>query len=97
MRARSLYSGAAGAGGRQDATVYKYNDDTPAGGFYQSRARHVDRSAIRTTSDSRSPASDLSDLKRQLDNTSKMLDVSREEEAARTAEDEELAGTWHSN
>ena len=42
-------------------------DDTPAGGFYHSRARHVDRAAIRTTSENNSPSSDLADLKRQLE------------------------------
>ncbi|EKM56122.1 uncharacterized protein PHACADRAFT_209619 [Phanerochaete carnosa HHB-10118-sp] len=91
LKERSFNSTSApGAGGRQDATVYKYNDDTPAGGFYQPRSRHVDRSAIRTASDSNSPSSDLSDLKRQLENTSKMLDRGAAENAAKTAEDEEL-------
>ena len=35
MRERSFYNNAAGAGGRQDATVYKHNDEASAGGFYQ--------------------------------------------------------------
>lgn len=91
LKERSFNSTSApGAGGRQDATVYKYNDETPAGGFYQPRSRHVDRAAIRTTSESNSPASDLSDMKRQLENTAKMLDRTAEESAARTAEDDEL-------
>ncbi|THG95777.1 hypothetical protein EW026_g5934 [Hermanssonia centrifuga] len=91
LKERSFNSTSApGAGGRQDATVYKYTDDTPAGGFYQPRSRHVDRSAIRTTSESNSPSSDLSDMKRQLENTAKMLDRTNEENAAKTAEDEEL-------
>ncbi|KAI0781525.1 hypothetical protein BD413DRAFT_505992 [Trametes elegans] len=91
MRERSFYnSTAAGAGGRQDATVYKYKDETPAGGFYQPRSRHVDRSAIRTTSESASPAADLDDMKRQLENTAKMLDRVADENAAKTAEDDAL-------
>nr|VWP01440.1 NAD-dependent protein deacylase (EC (Regulatory protein SIR2 homolog) [Ganoderma boninense] len=90
MRERSFYNNAAGAGGRQDATVYKHNDDAPAGGFYQPRSRHVDRSAIRTASENASPAADLDDMKRQLENTAKMLDRVADENAARTAEDDSL-------
>ncbi|KAI8974238.1 hypothetical protein BD414DRAFT_498547 [Trametes punicea] len=91
MRERSFYnSTATGAGGRQDATVYKYKDETPAGGFYQPRSRHVDRSAIRTSSESASPSADLDDMKRQLENTAKMLDKVAEESAQRTAEDDAL-------
>ncbi|KAI0668336.1 hypothetical protein C8Q78DRAFT_1173775 [Trametes maxima] len=90
MRERSFYNNAAGAGGRQDATVYKYKDETPAGGFYQPRSRHVDRSAIRTTSENASPSADLDDMKRQLENTAKMLDRVADENAARTAEDDAL-------
>ncbi|KAI0373139.1 hypothetical protein BV20DRAFT_1042030 [Pilatotrama ljubarskyi] len=90
MRERSFYSNTAGAGGRQDATVYKYKDETPAGGFYQPRSRHVDRSTIRTTSESASPSADLDDMKRQLENTAKMLDRVADETAARTAEDDAL-------
>ncbi|PIL33059.1 transporter [Ganoderma sinense ZZ0214-1] len=90
MRERSFYNNAAGAGGRQDATVYKHNDDAPAGGFYQPRSRHVDRAAIRTASENASPAADLDDMKRQLENTAKMLDRVADENAARTAEDDAL-------
>lgn len=92
QREHSLYSNSAGAGGRKDATVYKFKDDeAPAGGFYQPRSRHVDRSAIRTTSETASPAADLDDIKRELDNTSKMLDRVVEADASRTAEDDALA------
>ena len=49
QRERSLYNNATGAGGRKDATVYKFKDETPAGGFYQPRSRHVDRAAVGTT------------------------------------------------
>ncbi|KAI0689841.1 hypothetical protein BC835DRAFT_1407733 [Cytidiella melzeri] len=91
LKERSFHgSSAPGAGKRQDATVYKHTDDTPPGGFYQSRYRTVDRAAIRTASDSNSPSSDLSDLKRTLENTAKQLDRNAEESASRTKEDEEL-------
>src|SRR5882762_8876385 len=78
------------AGGRQDATVYKHSDSEPPGGFYQPRSRHIDRSAIRSNSDADSPAADLSDMKRQLENTAKMLDRASEADSSRTAEDEAL-------
>ncbi|KZT11160.1 uncharacterized protein LAESUDRAFT_754850 [Laetiporus sulphureus 93-53] len=91
LKERSFLSTSApGAGGRQDATVYKYNDESPPGGFYQPRSRHVDRNAIRTHSESENPAADLDDMKRQLENTARMLDRSAEENASRTAEDEAL-------
>jgi len=87
---RSFHSDTArGAGGRQDATVYKHNDDhTPPGGVYQPRSRHIDRDTVRTRSDD--PTDDLSAMKRQLENTAKMLDRTTEDNAARTREDEEL-------
>ncbi|KAH9890504.1 hypothetical protein C8Q73DRAFT_651881 [Cubamyces lactineus] len=91
MRERSFYSNTAGAGGRQDATVYKYKDDeAPAGGFYQPRSRHVDRAAVRTASENASPSADLDDMKRQLENTAKMLDRVADQNAQRTAEDDAL-------
>ena len=87
---RSFHSDTArGAGGRQDATVYKHDDKyTPPGGVYQPRSRHIDRDTVRTRSDD--PTDDLSVMKRQLENTAKMLDRSNEENAARTREDDEL-------
>lgn len=87
---RSFHSDTArGAGGRQDATIYKHDDEyTPPGGVYQPRSRHIDRDTVRTRSDD--PTDDLSVMKRQLENTAKMLDRSNEEKAARTREDDEL-------
>jgi len=88
---RSLHSSSApGAGGRQDATVYKHTDEEPAGGYYTPRSRHLDRSAVRASSERDSPAADLSDMKRQLENTARMLDRATEESALRTAEDDAL-------
>lgn len=73
----------------RDATIYKYNDSEPAGGFYQPRSRHVNRSDVRTRDD-QSPASNLSDLTRRLQNTAKLLDRSVEADATRTSEDDAL-------
>ena len=87
---RSFHSDTArGAGGRQDATIYKHDDEyTPPGGVYQPRSRHIDRDTVRTRSDD--PTDDISVMKRQLENTAKMLDRSNEENASRTREDDEL-------
>ncbi|KDQ59802.1 hypothetical protein JAAARDRAFT_56764 [Jaapia argillacea MUCL 33604] len=88
LKERSFQGGAsAGAGGRQDATVYRHQD-TDVGGVYQPRSRHLDRSTVRVGNES--PADDLTDLKRQLDNTAKMLDQATEDDASRSAEDEAL-------
>ncbi|KAF7972256.1 hypothetical protein HWV62_18572 [Athelia sp. TMB] len=83
-------SNASRAGGRQDGTVYKHSDAEPAGGYYKPRSRHVDRDTVRSHSQLDSPTADLSDMKRQLENTSKMLDRATEADASRTAEDEAL-------
>ncbi|KAI0044289.1 hypothetical protein FA95DRAFT_1497317 [Auriscalpium vulgare] len=90
IKDRSFYSTGAGAGGRQDATVYRHSEDQPAGGFYTPRSRHVDRSTVRSTSERDSPSADLSDMKRQLESTASMLDRATAESASRTAEDEAL-------
>lgn len=77
LKERSFNSTSApGAGGRQDATVYKHTDAEPPGGFYQPRSRHIDRSTVRSRNEDNSPAADMSDIKRQLANTQKMLDAS---------------------
>ena len=91
LPSRSLHSSSApGAGGRQDATVYKHTDEEPVGGYYTPRSRHVDRSAVRASAERDSPSADLSDMKRQLENTARMLDRATEESTLRTAEDEAL-------
>ncbi|KAI0261797.1 hypothetical protein BC834DRAFT_925418 [Gloeopeniophorella convolvens] len=88
---RSLHSTSApGAGGRQDATVYKHTDEEPTGGYYIPRSRHLDRSAVRASSERDSPSADLSDMKRQLEATARMLDRATEESTLRTAEDDAL-------
>jgi hypothetical protein len=89
MKERSFNGSSAGAGGRQDATVYKHTDSEPPGGFYTPRSRHIDRSAVRSRDDD-SPSADISDMKRQLEDAAKMLDRAAEADASRTAEDEAL-------
>ncbi|TFY78974.1 hypothetical protein EWM64_g5039 [Hericium alpestre] len=91
LKERSFNStGAPGAGGRQDATVYKHLDAEPPGGYYTPPSRHVDRAAVMTDRERASPTGDLSDMKRQLENTAKMLDRTAADSAHRTAEDEAL-------
>lgn len=87
LKDRSFNSTSApGAGGRQDATVYKHTDAEPPGGFYQPRSRHLDRGTVRSRNEDNSPTADMSDIKRQLANTQKMLDAS----AVADAGDDEL-------
>ena len=91
LKERSFAGGtAAGAGGRQDATVYRHTDVEPAGGFYTPASRRVDRDSVRSRNEEDSPAADLQDMKRQLENTAKMLDRAAAADASRTAEDEAL-------
>jgi len=73
----------------RDATIYKHDDSEPRGYFKPSN-RHVDRSAIRSRAEEDSPSADLSDMKRQLENTAQRLDRASEADAAKTKEDEEL-------
>ncbi|OAX41282.1 hypothetical protein K503DRAFT_712926 [Rhizopogon vinicolor AM-OR11-026] len=92
LRERSFNSTSApGAGGRKDATVYKHTDAEPPGGFYQPRSRHIDRSTVRSRNEDNSPAADISDLKRQLANTQKMLDASAEADAGDDDLDREMS------
>ncbi|KAF4614764.1 hypothetical protein D9613_003419 [Agrocybe pediades] len=73
----------------RDASNYKHSDSDLGGGIYKPSNRHVVRSAVRSRDDDDTTA-DLSDMKRQLENTAKMLDRTAEESAKRTKEDEEL-------
>lgn len=74
----------------RDATIYKHTDEEPLGGIYKPRSRHVNRDDVRSRREDDSPSSDLSEMRRQLENTAKMLDRQSEADAARTAEDEAL-------
>lgn len=55
---------------KKDATAYKH-DDTDVSG-YKSSSRHLDRKTVRY--EGQSATDDLSEMKRQLENTQKMLD-----------------------
>ncbi|CDZ97229.1 RhoGEF GTPase [Phaffia rhodozyma] len=72
---------------RKDGTVYKHdeNRDTKV---YKSSARHLDRASVRTGNESASD--DLSEIKRQLQSTSSLLDKKIADEDDKTAEDEAL-------
>ncbi|KAH7911883.1 hypothetical protein BJ138DRAFT_1062162 [Hygrophoropsis aurantiaca] len=87
---RSFNSTSTRGGTRQDATMYQHKDAEPPGGFYKPSSRHIDRDSVRSRNDDNNPSSDISDLKRQLASTQKMLDQTAEADAMRTAEDEEL-------
>lgn len=78
----------ANAGGRKDATVYKYSEEGDSDSYYKSSSRHVDRRNVRVGNES--PAEDLSSIKRQLEDTASRLDKASEESASRTAQDEAL-------
>lgn len=82
--ARNAGGGANGSRGNPtDATAYKHEDSTSSGG-YKSSSRHIDRKAVRY--EGQSAADDLSEMKRQLENTQKMLD----EENDQDEDDKEL-------
>lgn len=61
---------------KQDAAAYKHTDEQNTG--YRSSARHLDRRAIRYGGES--PAEDLSEMKRQLAHTQRMLDSHAEKD-----------------
>jgi len=78
--------GTFGGGRKADATVYKHDDARAKG--YKSSSRHIDRNAVRY--DGEGADAELEDIKRQLANSSSLLDRSAEEFAKKTKEDEEL-------
>ncbi|KAG9017136.1 hypothetical protein FRB90_001611 [Tulasnella sp. 427] len=86
---RSLHGTPAGdplRGGRKDGAAYVHDDSDTRG--YKSSSRHLDRRAVRYGGES--PASDLDEMKRQLQSASSQLDSQIEAENSRTREDEEL-------
>ncbi|CAO1618670.1 unnamed protein product [Parajaminaea phylloscopi] len=70
---------------RQDATAYKHEDSMENGG-YRSSSRHLDRKAVRWGGEGKDD--DLSEMKRQLANTQKMLD---EQDRDVDSDDREIA------
>ncbi|KAG8932121.1 hypothetical protein FRC01_000235 [Tulasnella sp. 417] len=86
---RSLHGTPAGdplRGSRKDGAAYVHDDSDTRG--YKSSSRHLDRRAVRYGGES--PASDLDEMKRQLQSASSQLDSQIEAENSRTREDEEL-------
>ncbi|KAK4688172.1 actin cytoskeleton-regulatory complex protein PAN1, partial [Tremellales sp. Uapishka_1] len=77
--------GAMPAAPSKDAKVYKH-DDTPSG--YKSSSRHLDRKAVRYAGEDSS--AEIGDLRRQLANTSALLDRSNDDYARKSEEDELL-------
>lgn len=61
---------------KQDATAYKHEDTSDTG--YRSSSRHLDRNTVRFKGESK--ADDLSEMKRQLANTQRMLDAGGDED-----------------
>ncbi|KAI0657182.1 hypothetical protein C8Q70DRAFT_1005943 [Cubamyces menziesii] len=64
-----------------------YSNAAGAGGRQDATAPAA---AVRTASENASPSADLDDMKRQLENTAKMLDRVADQNAQRTAEDDAL-------
>ena len=89
LKNRSFNTSSPSLDTNRDATIYKHTDEPP-GGFYKPRSRHVDRDAVRSRDNDDSPVADLSDMKRQLANTTHMLERTAQAEASRSKEDEEL-------
>ena len=80
-----------GVGGKRqvgEASAYK-NDDSEVGSTaYRSSSRHLDRKAVRY--EGQSAADDLSEMRRQLANTQKMLDAQATEDDAEEMDSREL-------
>lgn len=86
--ARNAGGGANGSrGNATDATAYKHEDATSTGG-YKSSSRHIDRKAVRY--EGQSAADDLSEMKRQLANTQKLLDDENDQDEDDKELDREL-------
>ncbi|KAG8968021.1 hypothetical protein FRC03_008886 [Tulasnella sp. 419] len=86
-KSRSLYdSSPSGGAARKDGSAYVFNDSDVKG--YRSNSRHVDRKTVRYGGES--AVDDLSEMKRQLQNTAFKLDKDADEAASRTEEDEQL-------
>lgn len=78
----------AGRGAKQpkDASVYKHDDSRATG--YKSSARHLDRKQVRYEGEDKDE--ELGSIRRDLENSSKVLDRTAVEHAERTEEDERL-------
>lgn len=70
----------------KDATMYKHDDSRSS--TYKPSGRHLDRKSVRYAGEDSS--ADIGDIRRQLQNTSALLDRSNEESMRKSSEDEEL-------
>jgi actin cytoskeleton-regulatory complex protein PAN1 len=86
-KVRSFYGNNGTQEARRDGASYIHddNEDVPV---HKSSSRYVDRKAVRAGTES--PSSDLAEMQRQLENAAKRIDKVTAEQAARSAEDEEL-------
>lgn len=82
-KSRSLYQNPVER--RSDAAAYKHEDSAETGG-YRSSSRHLDRKAVRWGGESK--GDDLSEMKRQLANTQKMLE---DQDGEDDSDDREIA------
>ncbi|ORX36220.1 hypothetical protein BD324DRAFT_627945 [Kockovaella imperatae] len=81
-------SAAYGGHGPRDATAYKHDDSRSNSGTYKPSSRHLDRKAVRYAGEESD--ADIKDIRRQLQNTSAMLDSSNNDYARKSEEDEQL-------
>ena len=70
----------------KDATMYKHDDSRSL--TYKPSGRHIDRKSVRYNGEDSS--ADIGDIRRQLQNTSALLDRSNEDSMRKSAEDEEI-------
>ncbi|KAG8833257.1 hypothetical protein FRC17_011032 [Serendipita sp. 399] len=86
-KVRTFYGSNGTQDARKDGAAYKHDDEEDVN-VYRSRDRHIDRRAVRTGTES--PSSDLAEMQRQLETAAKRIDRVTTEQAARSAEDDEL-------
>ena len=72
----------------RDATAYKHDDSRSNSGTYKPSSRHLDRKAVRYAGEDSD--ADIKDIRRQLQNTSALLDSSNDDYSRKTEEDERL-------
>lgn len=82
------YGGSFAPAPSKDATAYKHDDSRQTSSTYKPSSRHIDRKAVRYAGEE--PDADIKDIRRQLQNTSDMLNRSQEDSMRKSAEDEEI-------
>jgi len=81
------YGAAPSAAQSKDAVGYKH-DDTRSGSTYKPSSRHLDRKSVRYAGEE--SGAEIGDLRRQLQNTSALLDKSNADYERKSDEDERL-------